>query len=531
VGELLEKLLDEARGTWRFRWVAISIAFVIALLGWATVSYLPDRFEARASIFVDTRTALKPALQGLTVEQDVNVQLNYVRQSLLSGLQLERIAKDSGLLEAGTSDPREISKVLDALAKDVVLDARSASARESERDFGSVYTFTYQNTSRDVALRVTEVVLRNFVEETLGGKRQGTETAQRFLVDQIRDYEERLKSAESRLAEFKKANLGLMPTEQGGYFAQLQAEMDLVRRAENDLRIAESRRAELGRQLRGDAVVGAAGSNSQGAGPSASGATDTVSRLREAQARLDELLLRFTDKHPDVLAARATLAELGARREAEIESLRRGDANAAATSGVSNNPVYQSIRLQLNQADVEIASLRGQIAQHREKASDLRQRLDTAPEVEAEFAQLNRDYDINKAQYTALLASYEKSQLGEKADTAGSVRFEIVQPPTAPYVPVFPPRILILVAVLLASLAIGVAVAFVMHLIRPVVGSIRGLSGLTDAPILGVVGPAFPREHKQEVRRQLLMFSTAAALLLLCFASVIVMDRMGLRLG
>ena len=58
--------------------------------------------------------------------------------------------------------------------------------------------------------------------------------------------------------------------------------------------------------------------------------------------------------------------------------------------------------------------------------------MNSAPQVEAEYQQLNRDYDVNKAQYTALLESYQKARLGERADNAGSVRFEVVLPPTAP---------------------------------------------------------------------------------------------------
>ena len=42
-----------------------------------------------------------------------------------------------------------------------------------------------------------------------------------------------------------------------------------------------------------------------------------------------------------------------------------------AASGASTNPVVQSIQLQLNQADVEIASLNGEITQHRNKAAEL----------------------------------------------------------------------------------------------------------------------------------------------------------------
>src|SRR5690606_37564341 len=143
---------------------------------------------------------------------------------------------------------------------------------------------------------------------------------------------------------------------QGNYFAQLQRENDEVQRLENELNVAQQRRNELSRQLRGEAVVGAA----PAAGGLGGGGSDTVSRMNETQALIDDLRLQFTDRHPDVIAAMATLEELKARRELEVERLRSGDAGAVASSGVSANPVYQSIQLQLNQADVEIASLRSQ---------------------------------------------------------------------------------------------------------------------------------------------------------------------------
>ncbi len=101
------------------------------------------------------------------------------------------------------------------------------------------------------------------------------------------------------------------------------------------------------------------------------------------------------------------------------------------------------MQLELNKVDVEIAALRRELAQHQGTVAELRQRLNSAPQVEAEFQQLNRDYDVNKAQYTALLESYQKARLGERADNAGSVRFEIVLPPTSPLVPVWPKRTLL----------------------------------------------------------------------------------------
>ena len=147
-----------------------------------------------------------------------------------------------------------------------------------------------------------------------------------------------------------------MPTEQGGYFAQLQKESDAAANVRTKLAEAQSRRMTLTKQLHGDVAVAASSSTQSGSGGGrGTGGLDTLSRIDEAQARLDELLLRFTDRHPDVLAARQTLEDLKKRRAAEIESLRQGDAATAAASRASSNPVYQSVQLALNQVDVDIA--------------------------------------------------------------------------------------------------------------------------------------------------------------------------------
>jgi polysaccharide chain length determinant protein (PEP-CTERM system associated) len=529
--DIIDQLHDDLRSAWRFRWVGLIAAVVVAVVGWAVVFALPDRYEAKTVVFVDTRTALKPVLQGLTMEQDVNVQLNYVRQSLFSGEQLERLARDTGVLGDLVLDPRKKAGILDDFSKRFVVDVRAASGRENERDSGgSLYTFSYQDPKRDRSLKVMETVVKTFIEETLGGKREGATNAQQFLETQLKSYELRLRQAENRLADFKKTNVGLMPTEQGGYFTQLQTEMDAAKKAENDLAVAQTRRAELGRQLRGETVVTATSMNSPTAGGLAGGG-DTLSRVKEAQARLDEMLLRYTEKHPDVLAARATLTELQRRREVEVESLRRGDANAVASSGISSNPVYQSIQLQINQADVDIASLRGQLSQHRGKAAELKQRLDSAPKVEAEAAQLNRDYDINKAQYSAMLANYEKARLGEQADNAGSVRFEVVQPPTAGYGPVSPKRSLLLAGVLALAFGAGGGLCYLLTLLRPVVSSTRGLSELTELPVLGVVSAAFPQQLHAQARRDLFGFVTAAGGLVFVFVIVFALNWAGFRLA
>ena len=528
----IEHVLDEVRGAWRFRWLALAAAAAIALIGWVTVFALPDRYDAEARVFVDTRTALRPALQGLTVDQNVDAQINFVRQSLLEGPQLESIAKQTGVLLPSVTDERAKARTLENFSNRVTLTVSNAGNQGDERSTaGTIYEFHFEDLSRARALNVVDTLLSTFVEQTLGGKREGSENAQKFLETQIKDYEQRLSQAEDKLANFKKQNLGLMPSDQGGYFAQLQKETDDAKKAEIELSIAVSRREELVKQLHSDQAVSAAGSSG---GVSIGGNTvggDTLSRIQQTQAKLDELLLKYTDQHPDVIATRATLEELKKRRAVELQSLRQGDAAAVAASGAGNNPVYQNMQLELNKADVDIAALRQELAQHESTVADLRRRLNSAPQVEAEYQQLNRDYDVNKAQYTALLESYQKARLGERADNAGSVRFEIVLPPTASVLPVWPKRNKLLAEIWILALAAGAGLAYGLHVLRPVVSSVRVANEMTAFPVLGVVSAAFPTHDGLEARSRLWRFSVASTALLVAFALALVLNAAGARLS
>jgi polysaccharide chain length determinant protein (PEP-CTERM system associated) len=524
-----QQIVDEARGTWRYRWLSLAVAAALALLGWLVVFALPDRYEASAEVLVDSRTALTPALQGLAVEQDVSVQLNYVRESLLAEPQLLKMAQDAGIFPAGAVDPVTQERVLTNLRKRIWLIVEAPD----DHSTGTTYRILFQDPDRARALRVVSILLDTFVRETLGGKRRNSEDAQQFLESQVQDYEKRLRASEDKLAEFKSRHLGLMPSEQGGYFAQLQKENDDVEAIKTKLLTAESRRSTLEDELHGDSAISAATAPVpivKGSG--AVGGSDTVSRIAETQAHLDELLLRFTDQHPDVIATRQVLAELKARRAAEIESLRNGDANAAATSGASSNPVYQSIQVALNQANVEISDLRTELGRHEAKATELRHLLGTAPQIEAEYAQLTRDYDVNKAQYTALLSNLEKARVGGRADEAGSVSFEIVQPPLAPLRPVSPRRAELLAGVLLASLLAGGALGYRLDRMHPLIVSANSITKLAGGvAVVGVFGRAFPSRARSRTRRQVLGLSFALACLIAAFGAALWLNHTGVRIN
>jgi polysaccharide chain length determinant protein (PEP-CTERM system associated) len=528
-----DSLFDELRGAWRFRWAAVLAAVAVAIIGWLVIFAMPDRYEAQADVLVDTRTALKPVLQGLATDQDVNVQLNYVRQALLADPQLSELARQVGLMPANGLGPAKQEALLDGLRKriDLSVELTPDDAGGTPHSGSTTYGVTYQDVDRGRALKVVQMLMNGLINQTLGGNQRGSEHAQAFLKTQIADYEKRLQAAEDRLAAFKSQHLGLMTNQHGGVFDQLQHETQAIEDDNTKIVVAQTQRRALERQLHGDAALSATGATPVLGPNGAMVGGDTLSQIEQVQARLNQLLLKYTDKYPDVIAAKQQLAALQHRRAQELAALRRGDANAAALSGASANPVYQSIQLALNNTDVTIAELRAELTQHQQKAKELSSLLNTTPALEAQYAQLSRDYDTNKTQYAALLASYDKARLGEQAGNAGAVRFELVQPPAVSYSPVWPQRTKLLAVVLILALGAGGGLAYLLNQLRPVVGSPTALRQLTGIPVVAVVGGAFPTHTALTTRTQVRRFAIAVACLIVGFVLVVVLSDFGVRLG
>ncbi len=500
----VEMIRDEIRGAWRFRWTAVAVAWAVALLIWAISWTLPDIYEGRTRVYVETSTALRPLLQGLAIQSNVQSQLDLVRQALLSRPSLEKVATDGELFgNARTPGAREAA--LDGLRKNIDLSVELAKDSDNY-----LYTIAYRNSDRDKSIAVTRNLLDTFIESVLGQKRSGQENAQAFLQQQITDYERRLSEAEARLAAFKKRNLGMVPGEQGDYFDRLQTLGEAMEKTRTALQVAETRRAELMSQLSGQTPytpVGDAVSTARGDG----GALDTTAQLQEAETRLQDLLLRYTDQHPEVIALRAQIDELRERRQRELEALRQGRLDQSGGHAAYLNPVYQRIQTSLNETNVEIAALRGELAQSQRRSGELRKLADTAPEVEAEYARLNRDYGVTRAQYQSMVERLEQARITDKADETGVVKFNVIDPPVAKLDPVAPKRGAWVLAGMLFGLLAGCGTAYCMHLMRPVFQSARALAFATGLPVLGTIAIARPEFWKEQwnndVRRVGLAFA------------------------
>ncbi len=520
--ELISLVLDELRGAWRFRWWALATAWIACLIGWPLVMTIPNTYEASARVYVDTRSILRPLLQGLAIDPDVASGLDLVRTALLSRPQIEQVARETDLdLRAHTPEQREA--LIRSVQERITIDAGDLRARTTRGD--GLYVIRFQDRDRDKTIEVVDTLLNAFVENALGEKRVGQETAERFLGEQIKEYEQRLSEAEARLAEFKKVNVGVMPDSRGDYFQRLQEESTEAERVRTALAVAESRRNEIQRQLSGEEpfLFGF----DTGAAPAGAGsaAGDITYRIQDLEKQLDELLLRFTDKHPEVVETRRTIGELKARQAEELARVRSGGAaTGSLTQSLKTNPIYQSLEIELKRTEVQVAELRQELAQRQGKVAQLRRLVDSVPEVEAELARLNRDYEVTRQKYLELVQRREVAVISEQADRTGTVKFDVIDPPTAGLDPVAPNRLLLLAGVLVAALGLAGGVAYLLNHMRPVFHSVPALTAATGLPVLAAVSRTWVDRHREQRRSELVRFSGGTALLFAAFVLVILMQ-------
>ncbi|GIX21536.1 MAG: chain-length determining protein [Gammaproteobacteria bacterium] len=503
--DILERLRGRLRAAWHQRWHALTACCVICALGWFYVLNLPDLYRASARVYVETQSVLQPLLQGLTVETDVLDEVQLMTNALRSRPVLERLAEDTGLAARAGDDPR---------AREVLLERmRARIAIRPDRDGRNLYWIEFLDPAPAMAEKLVTTVLDGFVESVQGNTRRDSSRAQDFLEEQIRDYEARLAAAEDRLKTFKLANIDHMPDARGDYYQRLQQARGELDRVELELSEAEQALGELDAQVAGELPTFGFGTvqveNQQ--------TRDLDQRINQLRTRLDELLLQYTERHPDVAQIRDSIARLEAEKVALVARL----APLAAARRPEFNPVYQQLETARGAKAAEVAALRVRRDAFRARVAELDAKVDKIPAVEAELAQLNRDYDVVKRQYETLLARREAAHLTQRVEEQNNaVQFKVIDPPRVDGTPSWPRRRLFNTLVLLVGVFGGLAVGYFKAQLAPVFFRAGELAEL-GVPVYGSV-PLRAEEAALDERR-LRARQFAAATLVLAAAYAVLM--------
>lgn len=505
---LLQQLLAQARRIWKYRWLGLVFAWTLGIIGLVVAFMVPDRYQARARIYVDTQSILKPLMSGLAVQPNVEQQVTMLSRTLISRPNIEKLVRMADLdLKKQTKAEQEAQ--IDQLMK-------TLSIATTGRD--NLYTLSYQDTEPETAKRVVQSLVSIFVESSLGASRKDTATATTFINEQIKSYESKLEEAEQRVKEFRLRNIELMAADGRDSTARLGDLRAQVERAKLELREAENARDAARQQLAGDQKGGSQTTQSLLQESATVIATPEIDgRLGEMRRSLDGLLQRYTDQHPDVVALRKMIRDLEEQRKREVAELRK-QAMSSPGAAPAGSLAQQELQRMIATAEVQVAALRARVNEYQSRYANGLAAMKTAPQLEAEAAQLNRDYEIHKKNYNDLVSRRESAAMSGELDVASGVAdFRLIDPPRVSPKPVAPNRYFLLAAALAVALVGGLFTSFAAAQLRPVFFDSHELRLKTELPILGVVSRLISDAERRRSRVDRLRVIGATGGLVLMF--------------
>ncbi|WP_428531250.1 XrtA system polysaccharide chain length determinant [Rhodopila sp.] len=492
------------RAAWRRRWLAVMVAWLLCGLGWAAVYSIPNQYESSARLYVDADAVLTPLLHGLAADTAPSSQLEILQRTLLSRPNMEKLVSKTDL-DLSINSAADRDRLLTRLANEIKVNPQTKN----------LFTITYRDKSPELAHDVVQTLLTIFVESATGGSRADMENARRFLEQQIKSYEQQLRAAEQRRADFRARYIEVLPADNSPNVPALEGARNQVEALDGRLQDALAARAALKKEVDSTPPMLVTEAGGLGGGPAGR------STLQEAEDQLRVLLLKDTDQHPDVIAQRKL-----------IESLRHAPADRAAPTANGTrtptltarrsvpNAVYDQLKVKLVDADAAVVSLQRQ----RDDAVRYRDRLEKVqheqPGLIAEYQNMDRDYSVLRQKYEELLERLQSANIAQAADTqADKVKLQVIDPPRVPRLPVAPNRMLLVTGVLLGALTAGVGITVLLAQLDRSFATIDDLRGL-GLPVLGGISIL----TLVPLRRRLmaaLRVATAVALLVCAYGGIV----------
>lgn len=474
----------------RRKWYVI---FPVMIL-WSMVIFAgfitPKKYSAKAIFMIQEEAMENPSIKGLIPPSSVANRLGIIKQVIFS--------------------PKVINRVIETMQQDSVV-AREFSAEELIELIKNNVTLTTITKSRSIrnkdmvieikcigghpvaVARAVDAVVQVFIDESLYAQQYTARSAIGFMEKQVEVYKASLDTADKKLSRFKEKNMFALP--------QAMA-LNVKKVVELDAALTETeiRQAEIEKQQEHLADM----------------LTINNKTLVDKRSELVDLMAKYTDKHPKIIALKREVKFLEERFKKERERLLEGGSlnysliigKPVSNANVNNffnalNPYTAPVqgdepndRLfnnlttmnstrkmnpqqfeQLQTYDPYAALVFNDLAQFKELGIEksilkIRQeeilkkmgrytaQLESIPEKEQTLLILKRNYEVLQRIYEDLYKKMENARFSQKMALTNEVaRYRILQQAEVPEGPMASNKIMVIVGGIFGGVFLGIGLA------------------------------------------------------------------------
>jgi polysaccharide chain length determinant protein (PEP-CTERM system associated) len=456
----------------------------IAMLALALGVLLPKKYTSTTTILVEERNIIAPLMEGRAVATNVVDRASILREVAFSQKVMEEILETGGWLQDNPT-PLEKDKLIEKIIGRTKVSNPSAN----------LIQVAYSDSDAERAYHVTKRFAELMIQESLSTKERESSDAYAFIDSQVKQYHAKLTTAEAELERFRNSNPDARPgvdTDVNARIGELRRIVETGRMELIDLR---SQEGALRSQLSGENEVTQVQTR----------AGQIRARLAELQSQRDQLLLTYTEQHPDVVRVQHQMRDLeeDLRREQSQQQLARATGATSLDNPSTFNPLYAELRSKQAEASRRSASTAARIATADQMLAEELGRSGRIASSESALAELTRDYEVNRDLYQDLLKRRENARVSMNLDAEQrGLSFRIQEPAAMPLRPSGLRVMHVGIAGVLLALIIPLLLLFALVKLDPRVRSALQIEREAGLPVLGSIPMYMSGSRRSQMMRR-----------------------------
>ena len=377
---------------------ALIIAFL--LLGVAVGLFLtvtmPKQYRATALLSFQEQK-INPAKMSPDIQSKIRDMVSTLTQIVTSRTNLEKLITDLKLYRA-ERNKLPMEDVIDSMRKHIEI-------KPSSR--GDTFHISFEGSVPEEVVKVANSLAAKFIEENIKYREERATETSAYTKNELQMAKVVLDKKEDAMRAYKLKNYNEMAEQREGNLTRLNSLQQQYQGQQTSTQDLERTKVMLQEQItaRKNALTAVNVSvNAEGGKEGIKGNVEPgeseAQQLERMKKLYASLLIKYTDKHPEAIRIHRIIEKLeqsGGSQHTGSVAGRKGDSLAM-------DPILSQLTMQMKKIEIDIDSLN----KERQRTKDLIKKYEEwvaeAPNREAEWSMLTREYSEYKKHYDFLVA-------------------------------------------------------------------------------------------------------------------------------
>ncbi len=490
----------------------IIVFFLIITLAAGLGVYLrtPKVYESTA-LLIYQRAKINPGSSKLTpnVQTRTREMIATLTQQVTSRSSLEAFIKQFDLYKKMRQN-RPMEDVVD------IMRSNNITIRP---DKGDIFRVSFRGANPKKVMQVANAIAAKFIEENLRYREEKATETSAYALDEMNIAKATLDKKEAAMRDYKLKYYNEMPQQFDANMTRLNALQDQLQKNQDSIQNLERTKVMIQEQIsvRHDALrqmVVDSGVLDMVKGASL---VASLAEINKVKILLDNLRLRYTEKHPEVRRLKKKLQDLQVRQLESSNSL-PGFIREDGKDGPKNEMYLQDkqltqLALQTNDVNYNTTRLKKAAAEIEMQIGQYKKWITKTPVRAAEWTALTRDYEQLSKHFQRLLVRNLEAESSESLERRqkGS-QFKIVDSAYLPEKPIKPDLNKIMLLALALGLGLGGGLAILLELTSSPFRDPKELEAYLGLSVLCSLPQVYLPQEQQRQRWQAIAWSAVLVL-------------------